>query len=88
MYEIYVTKDAAKDFPKLTAAGLDKKVKTLIELLKENPYKNPPSYEKLLGDLNGLYSRRINIKHRIVYSVDEENKIIKIVSVWSHYDSF
>lgn len=88
MYEIYVTKDAAKDFPKLTSAGLDKKVKTLIELLKENPYKNPPSYEKLLGDLNGLYSRRINIKHRIVYSVDEENKIIKIVSVWSHYDSF
>lgn len=87
MYEVYVTKDAAKDFPKLTSVGLDKKVWILIELLKENPYKNPPSYEKLVGDLDGLYSRRINLKHRLVYSVDDKNKIVKIVSAWSHYDA-
>ncbi len=86
MYKIYVTKDAAKDFPKLTASHLDKKVRALIEILKNDPYQNPPSYEKLIGDLNGLYYRRINLKHRLVYEIDEKNKFIKIISVWSHYD--
>ena len=57
-----------------------------IELLKENPFQNPPSYEKLVGDMDGLYSRRINLKHRLVYQVYEEEKTVKIVSAWSHYE--
>ena len=87
MYKVVVTKQALKDFPKLTSIGLDRKTKALIELLKENPFKNPPSYEKLVGDMDGLYSRRINIKHRLVYQVYEDNKIVKIVSAWSHYEN-
>ncbi len=87
MYKVVVTKQALKDFPKLTSAGLDKKAKALIELLKESPFQNPPAYEKLVGDLDGLYSRRINIKHRLVYAVDEEKQIVKIVSAWSHYEN-
>ena len=87
MYKIVVTKGALKDFPKLTSAGLDKKAKALIELLKENPYQNPPAYEKLVGDMEGLYSRRINIKHRLVYQVYEEEKTVKILSAWSHYET-
>ena len=87
MYSIVVTKQALKDFPKITSAGLDKKVKALIELLQENPFQNPPSYEKLVGDIDGLYSRRINIKHRLVYQIYEESKTIKIVSAWSHYEN-
>ena len=87
MYSIVVTKQALKDFPKLTSAGLDKKVKALIELLQENPFQNPPSYEKLVGDMDGLYSRRINIKHRLVYQIYEESKTITIVSAWSRYEN-
>lgn len=87
MYRIVVSKSALKDFPNLTAAGLDKKAKALIELLKENPFQSPPSYEKLIGDLDGLYSRRINIKHRLVYQVFEDSKTVKIVSAWSHYEN-
>lgn len=87
MYRIVVAGQALKDFPILTSAGLDKKAKALIELLKENPFQNPPAYEKLVGDMEGLYSRRINLKHRLVYQVDEENKTVKIVSAWSHYES-
>ena len=86
MYKVFVTKNAAKDFPKLTALHIDKKVKALIEVLKNNPYQTPPSNEKLVGDLNGLYSRRINLKRRLVYEIDDKNKIVKIVSVWSHYE--
>ena len=87
MYRIVVSKSALKDFPNLTAAGLDKKAKALIELLKENPFQSPPSYEKLIGDLDGLYSRRINIKHRLVYQVFEDSKTVKIVSARSHYEN-
>ena len=87
MYNIVVTKQALKDFPRLTSIGLDRKAKMLIELLKDNPFQNPPSYEKLVGDMDGLYLRRINIKHRLVYQVIEEKKTIKIVSVWSHYEN-
>ena len=87
MYRIVAAKQALKDFPNLTSAGLDKKAKALIELLKENPFQNPPAYEKLVGDMEGLYSRRINLKHRLVYQVDEESKTVKIVSAWSHYES-
>lgn len=87
MYKVVVAKQALKDFPKLTSAGLDKKTKALIELLKENPFQNPPSYEKLMGDMEGLYSRRINIKHRLVYQVYEEEKVVKILSACSHYET-
>lgn len=86
MYKIVYTKAAAKDISKLKGAHLDKKAKALIELIKKDLYQKPPSYEKLLGDLQGAYSRRINVKHRLVYEVFEEEKIIKILSLWSHYE--
>ena len=86
MYKIVYTKAAAKDVPKLKAAHLDAKTKALIDVIRCNPYQTPPSYEKLVGDLQGLYSRRINIQHRLVYEVIEEVKIIKIVSLWTHYE--
>lgn len=87
MYKVVVTKKAIKDFPKLTSLGLDTKAKALIELLKENPFQNPPSFEKLVGDMDDLYLRRINIKHRLVYQVYEDKKIVIIVSAWSHYEN-
>ena len=86
MYKIVYTKAAAKDVPKLKAAHLDAKAKALIDVIRRNPYQTPPSYEKLVGDLQGLYSRRINIQHRLVYEVIEEVKIIKIVSLWTHHE--
>ncbi|MFT3950648.1 MAG: Txe/YoeB family addiction module toxin [Oscillospiraceae bacterium] len=86
MYQISYTKTALKDIPKLKSAHLDKTALNLIEILKENPYQSPPSYEKLVGDLQGVYSRRINVKHRIVYAVDEESKTVKIISLWTHYE--
>ena len=86
MYKIVYTKKAIGAIKKLKQAKLDTKTKNLIDLIKENPYQRPPSYEKLLGDLKGAYSRRINIKHRLVYQVYEEDKIIKIISMWSNYE--
>lgn len=86
MYKIKYTKAATKDIPKLKAAKLDTKAKALIDILRENPYQSPPSYEKLVGDLQGLYSRRINIQHRLVYEVFEEEKIIKIISLSTHHE--
>ncbi|MDJ0650122.1 MAG: Txe/YoeB family addiction module toxin [Xenococcaceae cyanobacterium MO_188.B19] len=83
MWTIKFSRNAFRDGKKLRSANLASNVKQLIKILKQNP--DQPSYEKLSGDLKGYYSRRINIKHRLVYSIDEENKIIKIVSVWSHY---
>ena len=85
MYQVFYTETAVKDIENLKAAYLDETAKTLIELIKKDPYQTPPTYEKLLGDLQGLYSRRINIKHRLAYEVYEEEKIIKIVSLWSYY---
>lgn len=86
MYRILYTKKAAKDIPKLKSVKLDKKAKMLIDLVRETPYQNPPPYEKLVGDLQGAYSRRINIQHRFVYEVLEEEKIVKIISLWTHYE--
>ena len=86
MYKIVYTKTAIKDIPKLKSAHLDEKAKALIEVIRENPYQTPPSYEKLVGDLAGLYSRRINIQHRLVYEVLEDEQTIKIVSLWTHYE--
>lgn len=85
-YRIVYTKDAVKDTEKLKAAHLDDKAKQLIELLRVNPYQTPPPLEKLVGDLAGAFSRRINIKHRLVYMVYEEEKTVKIISLWSHYE--
>lgn len=86
MYKIVYSKTALKDIPKIKAAGLTNKVKALLDVIRENPYRTPPSYEKLIGDLDGLYSRRINIQHRLVYQVYEQEKTIKVVSLWSHYE--
>jgi len=86
MYSIVYTKKATNDIPKLKAAKLDKKAKDLIDVIRNNPYQKPPSYEKLQGDLQGTYPRRINIKHRLVYEVYEDARIIKIISLWSHYE--
>lgn len=86
MYSIYYTKKAKKDIQKLKAAKLDTKTKALIKLCRENPYQTPPPYEKLQGDLQGAYSRRINIKHRLVYEVLEDEKAVKIISLWTHYE--
>ena len=86
MYEIFYTMKAANDIPNLKAAKLDKKAKALIELIRDNPFQTPPPYEKLQGDLQGAYSRRINIKHRLVYEVLEEERKVKIISLWTHYE--
>lgn len=79
-------KQAQKDAKKLAASGLKKKAQGLLGVIKENPYKNPPPYEKLVGDLSGAYSRRINIQHRLVYQVLEEEKTVKVLRLWSHYE--
>ncbi|MCI9287005.1 MAG: Txe/YoeB family addiction module toxin [Clostridia bacterium] len=86
LYKIVYRKKAIKDIPKVKSIGLDEKVKNLINLIKENPFQNPPPYEKLVGDLQGAYSRRINIQHRLVYQVFEKEKTIKIISFWTHYE--
>lgn len=86
MYKIEYYKKALKDIPKLKASGLDKKAKLLIDLIKEDPFQNQPPYEKLLGDLMGYYSRRINIQHRLVYEVLEDEKVIRIIRMWTHYE--
>ena len=86
MYTIVFTRAAAKDAPKLKAAHLDSTAKALLNVLRENPFQTPPSYEKLVGDLRGLYSRRINRQHRLVYEVLEDQKTVKIVSMWTHYE--
>lgn len=86
MYKIVYTKTAAKDIPKLKGVHLDEKAKALIEILRSDPYQMPPPYEKLVGDLNGAYSRRINLQHRLVYEVYEAEQTIKILSLWTHYE--
>ena len=85
MYKIYYTKQALKDIKKIKNTPLEKKAKEIITLLQEDPFTTPPSYEKLLGDLSGAYSRRMNIQHRIVYEVFEELQSVKILRMWSHY---
>lgn len=82
MYKIVYRKIALKDIPKLGQSGLSSKVKSLVDIIKNDPLQNPPPYEKLLGDLEGSYSRRINIQHRLVYQVLEKEKTIKIISLW------
>ena len=86
MYSVIYTKKALSDIPKLKSSKLDNKSKDLIDLIRKTPFQNPPPYEKLSGDLHGAYSRRINIKHRLVYEVLEGIKAVKIISLWSHYE--
>ena len=85
-WEIIYTKQAQKDAKKLTAAGLKDKAIGLLEILKTDPFQNPPPYEKLIGDLTGSYSRRINIQHRLIYQVLDIGKQVKVLSLWSHYE--
>ncbi len=85
-WELVYTKQAKKDAQKIAASGLKQKVKSLLELLEENPFKKPPPLEKLVGDLSGAYSRRISIQHRLVYQVCEEERIVKIIRMWTHYE--
>lgn len=85
-WRVVFTKQAQKDAKKLTAAGLKPKAEEIIAILRRNPYETPPRYEKLVGDLKGAYSRRINIQHRLVYQVLEDEKIVKVIRMWTHYE--
>ncbi|MGZ5009016.1 MAG: Txe/YoeB family addiction module toxin [Methylobacter sp.] len=80
------TAQAKKDAKKLVNAGLKEKASTLLKLIETNPYQNPPPYEKLIGDLSGAYSRRINIQHRLVYEVISDQQTIKVLRMWTHYE--
>lgn len=84
-YKILYSKFALKDAKKLSSANLDKKAKELIAIIKKDPFQKPLPYEKLVGNLNGSYSRRINIQHRLVYDVKEDKRIVRISRMWSHY---
>ena len=86
MYTIKYTKQAVKDIELIRRANLTDKVRRLVEIVKENPFQNPPPYEKLVGDLDGLYSRRINLQHRFVYEVLPEENAVKIIRLWKHYE--
>lgn len=86
MYTLKFSKLAVKDSAKLKQAGLDEKTKRLLKIISENPFQTPPPYERLIGDLDGMYSRRINIQHRLVYAVEEETKIIRVLRMWKHYE--
>ena len=86
MWELYFTKQAKKDARKLASANLKEKAQALLEIIQNNPYQIPPPYEKLVGDLSGAYSRRINIKHRLVYQTLEEEMAIKVLRLWTHYE--
>ena len=85
-WKVIFTKQAQKDARKIADSGLRLKAEKLIEILQSNPFQKPPSYEKLIGDLSGAYSRRINIQHRLVYQILEKAKIVKIIRMWTHYE--
>lgn len=85
-YLILYTKQAIKDAKRIKESNLKEKVLQLIEVIKADPFQKPPNYEKLIGNLKGAYSRRINIQHRLVYEIIEDKKTIKILRMWSHYD--
>jgi len=85
-WQLVFTKQAQKDAKKIAHSGLKPQAERLLEILKENPFKTPPPYEKLVGDLSGAYSRRINIQHRLVYQVLEDIKAVKVIRMWTHYE--
>ena len=84
-WDLYYTRQAQKDAKKLASSGLRAKAQALLEILEKDPWQNPPPFEKLVGDLSGAYSRRINIQHRLVYQVLEAEKAVKILRLWTHY---
>ena len=84
-WDLVYTKQAQKDAKKLASAGLKNRAKSLFDIIQKNPYQNPPPYEKLVGDLSGAYSRRINIQHRLVYQVYEKEHTVKVIRLWTHY---
>ena len=86
MWSLYYTKQAQKDARKLAFSGLKAKAQQLLTILQSDPWQNPPPYERLVGDLSGAYSRRINIQHRLVYQVLEAQKAVKILRLWTHYE--
>ena len=86
MWRVVFTKRALKDAKKLSAAGLQSKAEKLLDILRENPYQTPPPFEKLLGDLSEAYSRRINIQHRLVCEVLTDEKVVKVIRMWTHYE--
>ena len=85
-WRLVFAKQAQKDAKKIAQSGLKPQAERLLEILKENPFKNPPPYEKLVGDLSGAYSRRINIQHRLVYQVLEDIKTVKVIRMWTHHE--
>ena len=85
-WQLVFTKQAQKDAKKIVHSGLKQQAEPLLEIIKENPFKNPPPYEKLVGDLSGAYSRRINIQHRLVYEVMDNISTIKVIRMWTHYE--
>jgi toxin YoeB len=85
-YKLVYIKQAKKDARKAASSGLKPKIEKLLEIIKENPYEEYPPYEKLVGNLEGAFSRRINIQHRLVYQVLEEKKIVKVIRMWTHYE--
>lgn len=85
-WHLAYTKQAQKDAKKLSAAGLRFKAERLLEILAINPFQNPPPFEKLTGDLSGAYSRRINVQHRLVYQVLKQERVVKIIRLWTHYE--
>jgi Txe/YoeB family toxin of toxin-antitoxin system len=85
-WEIVYTKQAQKDAKKIASSGLKPQVQRLLDIITKNPFQNPPHYEKLIGDLAGAYSRRINIQHRFVYQVFETERTIKVIRMWTHYE--
>ena len=85
-WELVFTKQAQRDSKKLKSAGLKSKAEALLQILQENPYQTPPPYEKLVGDLQGAYSRRINIQHRLVYQILNDTKVVKVIRMWTHYE--
>ena len=86
MWRVVFTKQARKDAKKLSSAELRSKAEKLIDILRKNPYQIPPPFEKLLGDLTGSYSRRINIQHRLVYQILDDEKVVKVIRMWTHYE--
>jgi Txe/YoeB family toxin of toxin-antitoxin system len=86
MWRVVFTKRALKDAKKLSAAGLRSKAEALLNILRENPYQTPPPFEKLIGDLSGAYSRRINIQHHLVYQILDDEKTVKVIRMWTHYE--
>ena len=85
-WELVYTKQAQKDARKLASSGLTDKAKSLLDIIQNDPYQNPQPYEKLVGDLSGAYSRRINIQHRLAYQIYEKERTIKVIRLWTHYE--